>query len=162
MTCKLKYSGFGKMFVIRHNISADQSPVTVVNRTNVTLYGVQPGETYTVEVLPDHPLYTCNLSYAVLTIGNSHHTNYSLFNYRLSSHKRVWFTDIRDEFNQANWKLVITYTTHCITTILLLLYINSLLHYCYTSSSMDDCCDGSTVGIVDCVYHMSTGLHICD
>ena len=104
------------MFVIRHNISADQSPVTVVNRTNVTLYGVQPGETYTVEITPDHPLYTCNLSYAVLTIGNSHHANYSLFNYRLSSHKRAWFTNIRDEFNQANWKLVITYTTHCITT----------------------------------------------
>ena len=36
-------------FLITHNISSDQSPITV-NRTNVTLYGVQPGETYTVEI----------------------------------------------------------------------------------------------------------------
>ena len=38
-------------YLITHNVSSDQSPITV-NRTNVTLYGVQPGETYTVEVIP--------------------------------------------------------------------------------------------------------------
>ena len=37
-------------FLITHNVSLDQSPITV-NRTNVTLYGVQPGETYTVEII---------------------------------------------------------------------------------------------------------------
>ena len=38
-------------YLITHNASSDQSPITV-NRTNVTLYGVQPGETYTVEIMP--------------------------------------------------------------------------------------------------------------
>ena len=38
-------------YQITHNVSSDQSPITV-NRTNVTLYGVQPGETYTVEITP--------------------------------------------------------------------------------------------------------------
>ena len=38
-------------YLITHNVSSDQSPITV-NRTNVTLYGVQPGETYTVEIMP--------------------------------------------------------------------------------------------------------------
>ena len=38
-------------YLIRHNVSSDQSPITV-NRTNVTLYGVQPGKTYTVEIIP--------------------------------------------------------------------------------------------------------------
>ena len=38
-------------YLITHNVSSDQSPITV-NRTNVTLYGVQPGETYTVEIIP--------------------------------------------------------------------------------------------------------------
>ena len=38
-------------YLITHNVSSDQSPITV-NRTNVTLYGVQPGETYTVEITP--------------------------------------------------------------------------------------------------------------
>ena len=38
-------------YLITHNVSSDQSPITV-NRTNVTLYGVQLGETYTVEVIP--------------------------------------------------------------------------------------------------------------
>ena len=37
-------------FTITHNVSSDQSPITV-NRTNVTLYGVQPGETYSVEII---------------------------------------------------------------------------------------------------------------
>ena len=37
-------------FIITHNVSSDQSPITV-NRTNVTLYGVQPGETYSVEII---------------------------------------------------------------------------------------------------------------
>ena len=41
-------------YLITHNVSSDQSPITV-NRTNVTLYGVQPGETYTVEISP-YPL----------------------------------------------------------------------------------------------------------
>ena len=35
-----------KHFLITHNVSSDQSPITT-NRTNVTLYGVRPGETYT-------------------------------------------------------------------------------------------------------------------
>ena len=38
-------------YLITHNVSSDQSPITV-NRTNVTLYGVQPGETYTVKITP--------------------------------------------------------------------------------------------------------------
>ena len=38
-------------YLITHNVSSDQSTVTV-NRTNVTLYGVQSGETYTVEITP--------------------------------------------------------------------------------------------------------------
>ena len=36
-------------YLITHNVSSDQSPITV-NRANVTLYGVQPGEAYTVEI----------------------------------------------------------------------------------------------------------------
>ena len=36
-------------FIVTHNVSSDQSPITV-NRTNVTLYGIQPGKTYTVEI----------------------------------------------------------------------------------------------------------------
>ena len=36
-------------FVITHNVSSDQSPITV-NKTNVTLYGVKQGETYIVEI----------------------------------------------------------------------------------------------------------------
>ena len=38
-------------YIITHNVSSDQSPV-MVNRTNMTLYGVQPGETYTGEIMP--------------------------------------------------------------------------------------------------------------
>ena len=38
-------------YQITHNVSSDQSPITV-NRTNVTLYGVQPGEIYIVEITP--------------------------------------------------------------------------------------------------------------
>ena len=38
-------------YLITHNVSSDQSPITV-NRTNVTLYGVQPGQTCTVEISP--------------------------------------------------------------------------------------------------------------
>ena len=38
-------------YLITHNVSSDQSPITV-NRTNVTLYGVKPEETYTVEITP--------------------------------------------------------------------------------------------------------------
>ena len=36
-------------YLVFHNITSIQSPITT-NRTNVTLYGVQPGETYTVEI----------------------------------------------------------------------------------------------------------------
>ena len=36
-------------FQITHNVSSDQSPIAT-NRPSVTLYGVQPGETYTVSV----------------------------------------------------------------------------------------------------------------
>ena len=42
---------YNYLYLITHNVSSDQSPITV-NRTNVTLYGVQPGETYTVEIIP--------------------------------------------------------------------------------------------------------------
>ena len=38
-------------YLITHNVSSDQSPITV-NRTNVTLYGVQLGLAYTVEIIP--------------------------------------------------------------------------------------------------------------
>ena len=48
-------------FVITHNVSSDQSPITV-NRTNVTLYGVQPGETYTVEITPYPSGCICTVS----------------------------------------------------------------------------------------------------
>ena len=37
------------MYLVTHNVSSDQSPIKT-NRTNVTLYGVQPGETYVVEI----------------------------------------------------------------------------------------------------------------
>ena len=43
-------------YLITHNVSSDQSPITT-NRTNVTLYGVQPGETYTVEITPFNVLF---------------------------------------------------------------------------------------------------------
>ena len=43
---------YNYLFLITHNLSSDQSPVTVINRTNVTLYEVQLGETYTVEITP--------------------------------------------------------------------------------------------------------------
>ena len=36
-------------YIVTHNVSSDQSPL-LVNRTNVTLYGVQPGKIYTVEI----------------------------------------------------------------------------------------------------------------
>ena len=39
------------IYLITHNITLNLSPITT-NRTNVTLYGVQPGETYTVEITP--------------------------------------------------------------------------------------------------------------
>ena len=38
-------------YLIIHNTTASQSPITT-NKTNVTLYGVRPGETYTVEIIP--------------------------------------------------------------------------------------------------------------
>lgn len=38
---------------ILHNVSGEQSVVTVNrHRNNATLYGVQPGETYTVKIIP--------------------------------------------------------------------------------------------------------------
>ena len=43
---------YNYLYLITHNVSSDQSPITVINRTNVTLYGVQPEETYTVEIIP--------------------------------------------------------------------------------------------------------------
>ena len=36
-------------YLVFHNITSIQSPITT-NRTDVTLYGVQPGGTYTVEI----------------------------------------------------------------------------------------------------------------
>ena len=38
-------------YLITHNVSSDQSTITV-NRTNVTLYGLQPREAYTVRITP--------------------------------------------------------------------------------------------------------------
>ena len=38
-------------YLITHNVSSDQSTITV-NRTNVTLYGVQPGERHAVKISP--------------------------------------------------------------------------------------------------------------
>ena len=43
---------YNYLYLITHNVSSDQSPIPVINRTNVTLYGVQPGETYTAEIIP--------------------------------------------------------------------------------------------------------------
>ena len=50
-------------YLITHNVSSDQSTITV-NRTNVTLYGVQPGETYTVEIIP------CRTHHCLLLVSN--------------------------------------------------------------------------------------------
>ena len=44
-------------YLITHNVSSDQSPITT-NRTSVTLYGVQPGETYTVMIFI-YPFKNC-------------------------------------------------------------------------------------------------------
>ena len=43
-------------YLVTHNVSSDQSPITT-NSTNVTLYGVRPGETYTVEIIPYNTLF---------------------------------------------------------------------------------------------------------
>ena len=43
---------YNYLYLITHNVSSDHSSITVINRTNVTLYGVQPGETYTVKITP--------------------------------------------------------------------------------------------------------------
>ena len=43
-------------YLVTHNVSSDQSPIAT-NRTNVTLYGVRPGETYTVEIIPYNVLF---------------------------------------------------------------------------------------------------------
>ena len=40
-------------YLITHTVSSDQSPITV-NRTNVTLYGVQPGEAYIIEIIQNN------------------------------------------------------------------------------------------------------------
>ena len=39
-------------YIVTHNVSSDKSPL-IVNRNNVTLYGVQPGEMYTVKITPN-------------------------------------------------------------------------------------------------------------
>ena len=44
-----QYSNY--LYLITHNVSSEQSPITI-NRDNVTLYGVQPGKIYTVEIIP--------------------------------------------------------------------------------------------------------------
>ena len=44
-----QYSNY--LYLITHNVSSEQSPITI-NRNNVTLYGVKPGETYTVVIIP--------------------------------------------------------------------------------------------------------------
>ena len=38
-------------YLVTHNVSSDQSPITT-NRTSITLYGVQLGKLYSVEVTP--------------------------------------------------------------------------------------------------------------
>ena len=53
------------VYIITHNVSSDQSPITV-NRTNVTLYGVQPGETYNVEIMPSVTYKSANCSYVCM------------------------------------------------------------------------------------------------
>ena len=59
-------------YIVTHNISSDQSPITV-NRTNVTLYGVQPGETYTVTVeITPHYSQSLLLVLSVLKIEGSY------------------------------------------------------------------------------------------
>lgn len=49
-----------KHFLIRHNVSAE-CPIKI-DRTSVTLYGVTPGNTYNVEILP------CNNGSSVKTV----------------------------------------------------------------------------------------------
>ena len=53
-------------YVVTHNVSSDQSPL-IVNRTNVTLYGVQPGETYTVEIIPYSTKFNSGLNKFILS-----------------------------------------------------------------------------------------------
>ena len=38
-------------YLIKHNVNSELSAV-VTNRTDVTLFGVQPGETYSIEIIP--------------------------------------------------------------------------------------------------------------
>ena len=39
-------------YLIKHNVSTNPNVITVVNRTNLTILGVQPGDTYFVEITP--------------------------------------------------------------------------------------------------------------
>ena len=57
---------YNYLYLITHNVSSEQSPITV-NRTNVTLYGVQPGETYTVEITPYIYVTPATMSYFATT-----------------------------------------------------------------------------------------------
>ena len=38
-------------YLVIHNVSSDQSPITT-NSSYVSLYGVEPGKTHTVEITP--------------------------------------------------------------------------------------------------------------
>ena len=38
-------------YLIEHNVSSDQSPM-ITNRSNVTLFGVKQGETYSMKIFP--------------------------------------------------------------------------------------------------------------
>ena len=39
-------------YLIKHNVSTNPNMITVVNRTNLTILGAQPGDTYFVEIAP--------------------------------------------------------------------------------------------------------------
>ena len=39
-------------YIIKHNVSTSPFEITVVNATEVTIFGVQPEETYYVEITP--------------------------------------------------------------------------------------------------------------
>ena len=72
---------YNYLYLITHNVSSDQSAITV-NRTNVTLYGVQSGEAYTVEIIPFNHVasfsavtVTASIPTTACTVTRRHITN---------------------------------------------------------------------------------------
>ena len=65
-----------KRFLIRHNVSTDQCPIKI-DRTNVTLYGVTPGNTYYVDILPCNNGSSVNEVFAVPEGQPTIHSNTS-------------------------------------------------------------------------------------